>query len=440
MKRRSVIALLATAAFVVAGCGDHQVVNSPTDLPVPARTPTASKNQSILFLEDRVKKDPDDFIAYNKLAAEYLRRMRETGDLAFLDLALTAANRSLSILTAEQNPGGLAALAQAEFSSHNFADARDHAIRLTEIDPGKAYVYQLLGDAHLELGQYDEAKAAFTKMEGLGAIQALNRMGIEQRLARVALLYGDPKKALTHMTRALQLAERPPGGSAETIAWCKWQLGEIAMNAGDYEMARKYFVSALETMPDYFPATEALGHVSFALGDLPGAIETYEKIVATQADPGAVAMLGDLYKKAAREEDAARQYDRMIEIARIDAAEGNLHSREFAMYFANHGLNVLEACETAKKAYETRRDIYGADTFAWACYKAGRLDEARAAIREALRLGTKDAQLFYHAGMIEKALGNRDSARKQLQSSIKLHPGFDPLQADVARSALEELR
>ena len=73
-----------------------------------------SVGRSNAFLEDRVKQDPDDFVAYNKLAAYYLQNLRETGNIAYLDLTYRAAHALLVAVPMEQNIGGLAALTQAE--------------------------------------------------------------------------------------------------------------------------------------------------------------------------------------------------------------------------------------------------------------------------------------------------------------------------------------
>jgi Flp pilus assembly protein TadD len=90
------------------------------------------------------------------------------------------------------------------------------------------------------------------------------------------------------------------------------------------------------------------------------------------------------------------------------------------------------------REYEVRRDIYGADALAWTALKAGKIAEARLAIKEVLRLGTKDARLFYHAGMIARAAGDKSGARDYLKRTLALNPQFDPLQAPIARKALEE--
>jgi Flp pilus assembly protein TadD len=76
---------------------------------------------------------------------------------------------------------------------------------------------------------------------------------------------------------------------------------------------------------------------------------------------------------------------------------------------------------------------------AWALFKNGRVAEARAAITDALRLGTRDARLFFHAGLIHEASGDRARARDFLARALRTNPHFDVLQAAVARRALADL-
>ena len=188
------LVIIIVAGVILSSCSKAETASTAEQPPANSQSATAANvvvNDTIRFLEDRIKRNPDDFIANNKLVSEYLQRLRETGDITYLSLASRAAQSSLKTLPAEQNKGGLAATVQVEFSSHEFAAARDHAQRLAEIDPGKGYPFQFLGDSLLELGQYDEAEAAFRQMEKLGGIQNITRVTIEQRLARLALLHGD---------------------------------------------------------------------------------------------------------------------------------------------------------------------------------------------------------------------------------------------------------
>lgn len=102
-------------------------------------------------------------------------------------------------------------------------------------------------------------------------------------------------------------------------------------------------------------------------------------------------------------------------------------------------MKLDEALAVARRERETRTDIYTSDVLAWCLYKKGQYAEAKAAIDDALRLGTRDASINYHAGMIYRALGERRAAAKHLQLALKLNPSFDVLQADVARQALRSL-
>lgn len=434
--------LVLLAPLIAGACQSAKTANS--DAPPAANTANLpashSENKTIRFLEDRLRRDPDDFIANNKLTSEYLQQLRETGDATYLQLAERAAKSSLATLPAAQNKGGLAALIQVQYASHDFASARDNAKRLIQLEPNKGYPFQFLGDAHLELGEYEDAEAAFREMEALGGIQKMTRVAIEQRFARLALLRGDHKAAARHFAIALKMAETMIEPSKETIAWCQWQLGETAFIVGDYKGAEKYFRASLVTYPDYFRSLAALGRVRAAEGDMAGAIEHYEKAVRILPDPNFVATLGDLYKLAGRTQDAETQYALVEQIGYLSAASGSLYNRQLALFYADHDLKPEEAYAAAAKEYEIRRDIYGADAVGWTALKAGKIPEAQTAIKEALKLGTKDARLFYHAGMIAKAAGNRSEAQRFLKTALSLNPRFDPLQAETARLALTELQ
>jgi len=439
--RLSVSLSLCLAALSSAGCGNglssapsnSSSITVPAARPVPADAANVDgSEQAIRFLEDRVKRDPDDFIALNKLTGYYLLRLRETGSATWLDLAARAARNSLKAIPAEQNLGGLSLLAQVEFASHDFASARDHAEQLTRLDSRMGYPYLLLGDALAELGDYEAAQAAFRQMERRGRAD----VAAKTRLARMAALTGDNARAERLYAEALTMAVEAVPPSRETIAWLRWQLGETAFGAGEYDRAEKHYRDSLVTFPDYYRALAGLGRALAAKGDLNGAIDHYERAVRILPDPALVAALGDLYQIAGRAKDAEAQYALCEQMAKISAGGGRLYNRQLALFYADHDLKSGEAYQLAKREYEARRDIYGADALAWTALKAGKIDEARQAVKEALRLGTQDAKLFYHSGMIARAAGDKATAQEYLQRALKLNPRFDPRQSQVAKQAL----
>ena len=402
---------------------------------IPLNDEEKAADRAMRFLEDRVRRDPEDFVAHNKLAGYYLQRLRETGSLDYLDLVSRAARASLAVIPAVRNIGGLAALTQAEFASHDFTAARDHATRLTELDPGKGYPYLMLSDALLEIGDYDQAESALQRAERLDGDITFSA---EPRLARLALLRGNTTGAQRHFAHALALALNSPTPLRETVAWCHWQLGETAFTIGDYKTAERHYRNALKTFPGYFRALASLGRVRAARGDLVSAIAQYECATHIIPDPAFVAALGDLYKLMGRETDADTQYTLVELIGHLNAVNGALYNRQLALFYADHDVKAGEAYANAAREYTVRHDIYGADAVAWTALKAGRLTEARAASKEALRLGTRDAKLLYHAGMIARAAGDQTSARDYLKRALALNSRFDPLQSSIALKALKK--
>ena len=101
-----------------------------------------------------------------------------------------------------------------------------------------------------------------------------------------------------------------------------------------------------------------------------------------------------------------------------------LHNRDLALFDADHDQKLPEALALAKKEFEVRHDIYTWDTLAWVQYKNGNLPEASEASRQALRFGTRDALLLFHAGMIASSLGHTEQARRDLAEALRINPHF----------------
>ena len=392
--------------------------------------------QTIRFFETRLHRDPEDVIAINRLSLAYLQKARETGSLDFLQLAARRAAQSLQVVGEQQNEEGLATWGRVQFESHEFAAARNAGQTLVKLAPGKVGSYALLGDSLLELGEEDRAAEVYAKMRQLDetAPNVLTRMG------RLALLRGDVASAGSMLGAAIQRCRDSAESQPEQLAWCHWQLGEILFSTGRYEEAERHDRAALEAFPNYFRALGALGRMRWARGDLADALGQYQHAVNVVPDPTFVAALGDLYHLAGQETEARHQYELVETIARLSAFAGVLYNRPLALFRADHDLNVQEAYADAAREYGVRKDVYGADALAWTALKAGKLDEAWAAVAPAMRLGAQDAKLFYHAGMI--ALARHDTARatKWLGKAMELNPKFDPLQSAVCANALNAAR
>lgn len=414
-------------------------LHSTVGADVPARGVRASSaiatgtGRAIEYFMARVLRDPEDHRSQNQLAELYLQRVRDTGQEEYLAPARKAAQASLAAVPAERNRGGLAALARTELAGHHFNEAKDHALRMVSLHPGEPDAYAILGDAWLELGDYARANEALHLYQDAG-----DTVASETRLARVAFLEGHPDRARDHFTAALVRLREVRSSPPEMVAWCCWQLGETAFSTGDYPSAERHYGEALVVVPEYFPALASLGRVCAARGSFPEAISRYVHAFRLRPAADYAAALGDLHQLSGKPDEAATHYAMVEELAdHSRKIHGQPFNRQLALFYADHDIKAEEAYSLATSEYAVRQDIYGADAVAWTALKAGRLAEAEAASKESLRLGTRDAKLLYHAGMIARGAGHRAASADYLTSALTLSPGFDALQSRAAIKALQ---
>ena len=154
--------------------------------------------------------------------------------------------------------------------------------------------------------------------------------------------------------------------------------------------------------------------------------------------PDTLALLGEAYAQLGQTDKAKAQFALVEKIGDLSEAQGALYDRQRAMYYADHELKPAKAIALARAELEIRHDIYAYDTLAWTLFKAGQLDEAAANMEKALRWGTRDASLWFHAGMIAAARGRQAEASAHLQKALEINPQFDAEQPQQAREMLKK--
>jgi len=362
---------------------------------------------------------------YNLLASAFMQKARETGDFGYNGKADAALKRSLEL--APENFDAINLQAKLLLTYHRFREALDMARRAQRLQPQNHDVYGAMTDALVELGDYDGAVEAAQRMMNLRPDTSSYA-----RVSYLRSLHGDREGAIEAMRLA---AEAASPQNPESIAWCRVQLGNELMCAGRLAEGEREFDHALFAFPDYHAALAAKAHARLRAGDTDNAVSFYQRALERVPLPDYAIALGDLYARLGRADEAKRQYDLVEFIERSGAIEGT-YSRNLALFWADHDTRLDEALAVAERERAGRDDIYTSDLLAWCLYKKSRLTEAKAAIERALRLGTQDARLLYHAGMIAQALGDRRAAANFLRQALKLDPDFDALQAGVARHAL----
>jgi tetratricopeptide (TPR) repeat protein len=173
-------------------------------------------------------------------------------------------------------------------------------------------------------------------------------------------------------------------------------------------------------------------------GDFASAIRRYREVVERLPLPEYAIALGEAEQAAGRDTAARRDFGLVGAEIRLLKANGVNTDVDLALFEANHG-DPARAVALGRRAWRQAPSVRSADAYSWALYSADRIGAASHFSREATRLGPRDPSFLYHAGMIAKALGDSERARAMLSRALGLNPGFDPLQAIRARTALREL-
>lgn len=397
----------------------------------PAIAQPSAADNHIAYYQRLLQRSPRDARTYVRLGDAFIRKARETGDLTYFTRAEAALQTSLQL--APRSAGALRHLAYVFYARHEFVEAATHAAQALELDPTDGDAYGVLGDAYLEVGRYADAESAYEKM--MARQEDLYSYG---RRAGLKSLRGDPRGAMADLERAIETGKTTRRPS-ESIAWAQWQLATEHFMVGELALAAARHEDALRTHPHYYRALGGLAQVRAAQQRPDAAIDLYTRALAVIPLPEYAAALGDLYRSLGRESEARTQHELVEYIGRLTTVNRVIYNRELAYFYADHDLELATALDLAQRELDVRKDVYAYDVLAWALYKNGRVAEARAAIIEALKPGTRDARLFFHAGLIERALGNRAAARDHLVRALATNPQFHPLQAPVAARALREL-
>lgn len=376
-----------------------------------------SGTAALRFLEARVAADPLDEIALNRLSSVCILQMRETGDLAFLDRAAQSARASLAAVPAAQNAGGVAALALVEFEMHHFSNALALAQQACGIDPRNTPALANAGDAQLELGNYPEAEKIYAQLSAEETTPSLRA-----RLARLAELKGDNRKAL----ELLSQNSGTPGDSA----WYRVRLGEIYFRTGDLTKAEEQYEAGRKLSPESYLVLEHLAELRAAQGKFDEAIRLYQQVIARVPRAEFFQALGDVYVFMNQPAEAQPWHDRALAAYEKSVGQGNAHYyHHLAGFYSDAQENPAEALRWARKDLEVRHSVYAHDTLAWALYKNGEFARAAEETTRALALGTQDAHLLFHAGMICSRAGDIERGRALLKQALAVNPRYNSFHA-----------
>ncbi len=348
-----------------------------------------STDQRIAACQKAVAAEPGNSAALNDLASAYLQKLRETTDFGYLDRADKLVTQVLA-----RKPGDSEALIltnEIELNRHHFSKVIENTGRLVKTNPEDARLWGMMGDASMEIGDYDRAANAYGQMLKL-------RPGLSSynRVAWFRFVTGDPDGAIYAMRQAVHVA----GATPENLAWCLVDLGNLYFKTGKLTEAAANYNAALNAFPRYHPAFAGLGRVLAAQHQTAEAIASYTRAQSIVPLPDYTGALRDLYLEQGNTAEARKQEALLDVVDQLARANFENTDRNLALVLADELRHLDRALELAQNELAFRQDVYTYDALAWVLYRVGRCPEAQEAMKKALAQHTPEPIFQKHAALI----------------------------------------
>lgn len=424
---RTLLSMVALGLAVIAvSLGSANRVDAgESTTPVGRRS---AVDQEIARWIQRTTATAQEPVAWTSLGDAFMQKARETADPTYYRRAEAAYQKALGV--DPRHVGALVGMAWVQGALHEFEQTVEWAMKALAVEVTYQPAYGLLGDAAVEMGDYDLAFQHYQKMLDLRP-----DISSYSRAAQLLWVTGNQRKAVWMMEKAVNAG----ASYAEHTAWARCQLALMLWSQGALLPAEQMLEAALKATPGNHHVLAAMARVKTGRKNYPAAIEYYRQAIAIVPQFETVVALGDLYAVAGQKDDAEKQYALVETINRLNRASGVRTDLQMAKFYADHDRDLAQAVRQAEAAAGTRKTVYAFDTLAWSYYKAGRYEEARNTIRKALARRTADAEIRFHAGMIYARLGERVTAKQFLHEALSLNPHFHPAHAATAAATLAQL-
>ena len=388
--------------------------NGSSNLEIPAlfeRTGDLAKAQEwqktrekVDELKKKLAKDPNDVKVRLQIATIYLSEARITGEHPYYYPAVLKILDGVLYL----NPNNFEATtykSSVKMSQHQFSEARDLAEAARKINPSNAYVYGVLVDANVELGDYKQAIAMSDKMQALKpSLESYSRASYLREI------YGDFEGSISAMKLAVEAGM--PG--SEPFCWSKKTLGHLYESTGELDKAQQQYDDILVVRPSYAFAYGGQARILKEKKQYDKALEMLDKAAKIMPEFSFHEEMAEIYDLQGNHEKALAKYEEVALMLDEDAKSGHAVDLELCKLYTKAGKMDL-ALKHGLIEYKKRpRNIDVNHAMAVVAFKSNDFKKAKEYISVAMSTGSKDPELLMDAGKINKGLAITQFGQKPI--------------------------
>ncbi len=338
-------------ALLVAIPLSAQAIASPGADPVSGKV-APTPDAVIAFYERKLEQHPGLFSGFAALGSAYLDKARETHDVTWLAKSRTATARSLEI---QPNINALTTMAAICNFTHRFACGLEHATKAARINPDESSLLSLHVEAHLGLGQIDEADKL------LDAAESANPARFDVLASRGRWFMEQERYDEAHASFTAATTEARKMGAHDLIIWAEANAAGTLIDSNRPQLARPHLETASKLKADGWPIKAVLQIHWAELDELDGhaerALAAYESILARQDDPELFRRAFLIARKLGHKERAESLLAAGERAAERISSAGEIFALESqALLYADAGIKLDSAEQLALLNLEHKKD------------------------------------------------------------------------------------
>jgi tetratricopeptide (TPR) repeat protein len=354
------------------------------------------------YYTDAARKNPDNQKAFLALASLFIQESRVTGDYLYYDAAAMSCVEH--VLSADPRDfDALTMKALLYMSQHHFSDGLAVAEHAQKINPYNAFVYGILVDGNVEMGNYAKAVEYADKM-----VSIRPDLRSYSRISYLREIHGDNEGAI----EAMKLAVEAGAPGDEPTEWARVHLGQLYENVNDLQSAEMCYRVSLEERPGYPYALAGMAHIAKTQKNYNKAIQLLEQAESLMSNVYFKEELINVYRENGSDTKADALAKGMItemkdasRKAASDPNAGHYTDKEFALAY----LQVKDYDSALKHAlmeYNRRPlNIDVNETVGWVYYNMGEYQKALPYMHAAIKTNSKNPVLISRAELLFRQTG-----------------------------------
>ena len=448
MKKNSIytitlIIFIALVVFIIYKYNTDKKIEANTQYGLLERTGSLAQTDEwkkirlqAAGLERKMQANPSDTASMVGLVTLFIREARITGNYAYYDMA--SLKYISDILAIDPNNfQALSLKALIYLSQHHFEQGLQLAEQARNINPYNSFIYGMIVDGNVEMGNYDSAVSSAQQM-----VNIRPDLRSYSRVSYIREIYGDYPGAIEAMKNAVDAGA--PGD--EGTEWTKVQLAKLYEATGDTAHADMYYTMTQDERPNYAYGLAGLARLAANRKDYATAINFYTHADTSVNDFAIKEALSDVYNLSGQKNKADALMQQAIDSMNVQAQSGNNnenigHYVDKELAYAYLKVNDYDkALEHALLEYNRRpNNIDVNEAVAWVYYCKGDYAKALPYIKTALKTNSKNPVLLCHAGLIFAKNNDKASAKQEFATALKSDPVMDGLLKSTSVEVMQTL-